>query len=176
MTARRTWPILGSVALAVTVALASTPHPAHAQDGGDEVVGEVDIAFDIGEPDPTTGDFLIDAVLVSGDLEDGQDFTVVLLDADGVEVWSATQEFTNPVTEIDVTEPVGVGAVASAGVEQGLTIVEGVQIEPPVVEWSAGGGGAGGGELALSMVLAVLLVAMVFRTPLPSASVQRWTK
>jgi hypothetical protein len=68
-----------------------------------------------------------------------------------------------------------VSEVANASVEQGLTVVEGVQIEPPVVEWGAGGGAAGG-DLALSMVLAVLLVAMVFRTPLPSASTQRWTK
>ena len=58
---------------------------------------------------------------------------------------------------------------------QGITVVGGVQIEPPEIEWKAGGGG-GGGQLALSMVMAVLLVAIVFRTPLPSASTQRWTK
>jgi hypothetical protein len=68
-----------------------------------------------------------------------------------------------------------VGEVGSAGVSQALTVVGGVQIEPPTVDYGASGGG-GGGQLALSMVMAVLLVAIVFRTPLPSSSTQRWTK
>ena len=148
-------------------------HPAGAQDG--EVLGDVDITFDLGDVDPASGDWTIATVIVSGDLADGQEFTVVLTDANDDEVWSATQEFTAPITEIPVTDRITVGDVANASVEQGLTVVGGVQIEPPVVEWGAGGGAAGG-DLALSMVLAVLLVAMVFRTPLPSASTQRWTK
>ena len=157
----------------VLVLVLAMPRPAAAQDG--DVAGDVSIEFDVGDIDPDTGEWMIDAVLVSGDLEEGAEFTVVLTDADGAEVWSSTQEFTAPVTEIEVTEPLAVGDVASAGVEQAQTIVGGVQIEAPEVEWSAGGG-AGGGQLALSMVLAVLLVAIVFRTPLPSATTQRWTR
>ncbi|MFL6205232.1 MAG: hypothetical protein ACJ739_07750 [Acidimicrobiales bacterium] len=146
---------------------------AAAQDG--ELVGDVQISFDVGDLDPRAGDWTIDAVEVSGDLEDGQEFTLVLTKADGAELWSSTQEFTGPVTRIEVSRPLTVADVASAGVEQGLTEVAGVQIEPPTVDYGASGGG-GGGQLALSMVMAVLLVAIVFRTPLPSASTQRWTK
>jgi hypothetical protein len=169
VTARRA---LLAPAVAVVALLLGAPAAA-AQDG--EVIGDVDISFDVGAVDPATGDWRIEAVEVSGDLEAGQDFTVELLDDDGAVRWTATSVFTPPVTRIEVIEDVSVGDVASAGVEQGLTIVGGVQIDPPVVEWSAGGG-AGGGQLALSMVMAVLVVAIVFRTPLPSASTQRWTK
>jgi hypothetical protein len=112
---------------------------------------------------------------VSGDLEDGRDFTVELTGEDGEVVWSATQPFTAPVTRIEVTTPVTVNEVVDAGVSQGIAVVGGVQIEPPLLEWKGGGGG-GGGQLALSMVMAVLLVAIVFRTPLPAATSQRWTK
>jgi hypothetical protein len=160
------------IALGLGVLLASASAAAAQED---EVIGDVDISFDVGDVDPADGDWHIEVVEVSGDLEAGQDFTVELTDVDGAVLWTATAVYTEPITRIEVTEDVFVGEVASAGVEQGLTIVGGVQIEPPVVEWSAGGG-AGGGQLALSMVMAVLVVAIVFRTPLPSASTQRWTK
>jgi hypothetical protein len=74
-----------------------------------------------------------------------------------------------------VDRPIAVGALADAGVSQPQTVVAGVQIERPEVTWSAAGSG-GSGQLALSMVLAIIVVAVVFRTPLPSASTQRWTK
>jgi hypothetical protein len=152
---------------------ALAPGTAHAQDS--ELIGDVSISFEVGELDPTAGDWTIDAVEVSGELEEGREFTITLLNAGGGTVWTGSAAYTDPITTIEVSEPVFVGEVASAGVEQGITVVGGVQIEPPIVEWSAGGG-AGGGDLALSMVLAVFLVALVFRTPLPSATVARWTK
>ena len=157
---------------AAVVVSAST---ASAQDG--EAIGEVDISFDVGPFNEAEGDWLIEVVQVAGDLEDGQEFTVELTDSDGDTVWSATVAFDGPVTRIPVSEPVTVGEVAAAGVSQAQApaVVGGVQIEPPIVDWRAAGGGAGG-QLALSMVMAVLLVAIVFRTPLPSASTQRWTK
>jgi hypothetical protein len=154
---------------AAIVAVAS---PAGAQE---EPIGNVVISFDVGEFDPVEDDWSVDVVEVSGDLQDGVDFTVELTGEDGEVVWSATESFTAPVTRIEVTTPLMVGEVAEAGVSQGITEVAGVQIEPPVLEWKGGGGG-GGGQLALSMVLAVLLVAIIFRTPLPSATTQRWTK
>ena len=162
--------MMGVGAFVVTGASAAS-----AQDG--EEIGNVDISFDVGDFDSAAGDWTIDVVEVSGDLEDGQEFTVELTDSDGEVVWSATESFDEPVTRISVTEPVTVGEVASAGVSQAQAppVVGGVQIEPPIVDWGASGGG-GGGQLALSMVMAVLLVAIVFRTPLPSASSQRWTR
>lgn len=148
--------------------------PAGAQTG-DDVVGEVEISFDVGDFDPTVGDWTIDAVVVSGDLEDGIGFTIEVTGASGEVLWSATQPFDAPVTRIPVPVAVAVADVADAGVSQGITAVAGVQVEPPTVDWSASGGG-GAGQLALSMVMAVLLVAIVFRTPLPSATTRRWTK
>ena len=162
--------LIASACVAVVVTTATA---ASAQDG--ELIGDVEINFDVGDFDDTAGDWTIDVVEVSGDLEDGQEFTVELTDSDGEVVWSATEAFDGPVTRIPVTEPITVGEVAAAGVSQAPTEVGGVQIEPPIVEWGAAGGG-GGGQLALSMVLAVLLVAIVFRTPLPSSSTARWTK
>lgn len=145
--------------------------PAAAQDPG----GTVDITFDVGDYDPARNDWTIEVVQVTGDLEEGQPFTVELV-GDGDQVmFSATQPYTAPATRIEVTATVAVGDVERAGVSQPLTVVAGVQVERPEVDWSTSGGG-GSGQLALSMVMAVIIVAIVFRTPLPSASTQRWTK
>ncbi|MGH9086000.1 MAG: hypothetical protein ACRDYW_11140 [Acidimicrobiales bacterium] len=138
-------------------------------------IGEVDITFDVGEYDPARNDWTIDVVQVTGDLEEGQPFTVEIYGAGDEVLFSATQPYTSPATRIDVTATVAVGEVESAGVSQPLTVVAGVQVERPEVDWSTSGGG-GSGQLALSMVMAVIIVAIVFRTPLPSASTQRWTK
>lgn len=170
-TARRMAGLSALVVLATTFVLVA----AAAAQPADEVIGGVTISFDVGDVDPATGDWAVEGVEVSGDLEEGQQFTVELTGAGSVVLWSATQPFTAPVTRIPVTVPLGVGEVTGAGVSQGITAVEGVQIEPPTVDFSAAAGG-GGGQLALSMVMAVLLVAIVFRTPLPSATTQRWTK
>ena len=161
-----------SVVFAVA-ALLVVAAPASAQE---EPTGTVNISFDVGEYDDALGDWPIDVVEVSGDLADGEDFTVELRDDDGAVLWSATQAFANDPTRITVDRPVAVADVADAGVSQPLTIVGGVQVERPPVTWSASGGGTGSGQLALSMVLAIIVVAVVFRTPLPSASTQRWTR
>lgn len=141
----------------------------------DEVIGNVDISFDVGGYDEAVDDWTVDAIEVTGDLEEGAAFTVEVLGAGDEVLFTATQPYTAPVTRIEVTSTVGVGEVTSAGVSQPLTEVAGVQVERPQVEWSTSGGG-GSGQLALSMVMAVIIVAIVFRTPLPSASTQRWTK
>lgn len=146
--------------------------PASAQE---EPLGNVDITFDVGGFDATLGDWAVEVVEVTGDLADGQPFTAELTGADGRVLWSSTQAFTAPTMRIDVVPPVAVGAVAAAGVSQPQTIVAGVQVERPEVTWSAAGGG-GSGQLALSMVMAIIVVAIVFRSPLPSASTQRWTR
>jgi hypothetical protein len=57
------------------------------------------------------------------------------------------------------------------------TEVVGERLERDEVEILGGAsGGSGSGQLALSMILAIVVLAIVFRTPLPSASTQRWTK
>jgi hypothetical protein len=48
------------------------------------------------------------------------------------------------------------------------------QPSPDVVQ--QGSGLSGAGQLALSMVVAVVFVAILFRTPLPAATTQRWRK
>jgi hypothetical protein len=145
--------------------------PAAAQDPS---LGQVDISFDVGSYDPEIGDWAVEVVIVTGALAEGEAFTVELRDVDGSVVWSATQAY-SPGMRIVVDRPVPVGVVAEAGVSQAQTIVAGEQVVRPEVTWSAAGGG-GAGQLSLSMVLAVVVVAIVFRTPMPSASTQRWTR
>jgi hypothetical protein len=136
---------------------------------------DVDISFDVGSFDPGLDDWAIDAVEVEGDLAAGAPFTVELRGSDDTLLWSATQPYPGQPTRITVSSAVAVGDVAQAGISQPDVAVAGVQIERPEVTWSAAGGG-GSGQLALSMVLAIIVVAVVFRTPLPSASSQRWTR
>jgi hypothetical protein len=170
---RRHWAALAVIPV-VLVGAALDPAPALGQQE-DEVIGDVAISFDVGELDAAEGDWLIDSVTVSGDLEEGAPFTLELRGADDALLWTATQPYEAPTTRIEVTEAVAVGEVLTAGVSQGQTIVGGVQVEPPAVDWSSSGGG-GSGQLALSMVMTVIIVAIVFRSPLPSASTERWTK
>lgn len=145
--------------------------PASAQD---DSLGVVDISFDVGPYDAELGDWPIEVVTVTGALAEGEAFTVELRDVDGTVVWSATQPFTRGL-RIVVDRHVPVGVVADAGVSQAQAIVAGTQVVRPEVTWSAAGGG-GAGQLSLSMVLAVVVVAIVFRSPLPSASTERWTR
>lgn len=159
--------------LVAGVALVTVAGPASAQE--EPVVGAVDISFDVGSFDGELGDWTIDVVVVSGELEVGAPFTVELLGEGDAVIWAATQPFTGSPMRISVDQAVAVGDVTSAGVAQAQPIVGGVQVQRPPVEWSASGGG-GSGQLALSMVLAIIVVAVVFRTPMPSASTQRWTR
>lgn len=152
--------------------VALTAAPASAQDG--DSLGRVDISFDVGDYDPVIEDWAIEVVEVSGAIAVGQPFTVELKDEDGTVLWSSTQVYAEPM-RIAVDRKVAVGEVAEAGVSQPQVIVGGVQVVRPEVTWSAAGGG-GSGQLSLSMVLAIVVVAIVFRTPLPSASTQRWTR
>lgn len=150
-----------------------TPAPASAQE--EPPIGQVDISFEVGDYAPRLDDWVVDVVVVTGDLEVGAPFTVELRDSTGGVLWSGTQSFAGDPTRIVVDRPIAVGKLADAGVSQPQTVVAGVQIERPEVTWSASGSG-GSGQLALSMVLAIIVVAVVFRTPLPSASTQRWTR
>jgi hypothetical protein len=160
----------GLVALVLLVSGGTAP-----ASGQEAAEGTVDISFDVGDYDPGRDDWTIEVVQVTGDLDEDQPFTVELVGAGEVVLFSATQPYTAPVTRIEVTSTIAVGDVESAAVSQPQTVVAGVQVERPEVDRSTSGGG-GSGQLALSMVMAVIIVAIVFRTPLPSASTQRWTK
>jgi len=162
----------GALLVLVTLHQLLAAAPAAAQE---EPIGNVDISFDVGEFDAQRNDWIVDVVVVSGDLEEGADFTVELLGDGDVVLFTATQPYSAPATRIEVTQAVSVGDVTNAGVSQPQTVVAGAQVQRPEVDWSASGGG-GSGQLALSMIMAVIIVAIVFRTPLPSASTQRWTR
>lgn len=196
-----------SLALGVAVLVLLLASPAGAQTDPER---QVDVAYDIGDFDAEQEDWPITVVYVSGDLDDGELFTVFLGD-DDAELWSSTQVFHAPITAVTVVPFVPVGAVTRTAVAQDLPVPAGstgpeaAQVNPPpavlddvlvdapdptpgpldvprqvsgpIAEvLSQGSGGGGGGLLALSMVLSVILVAILFRTPLPSQATQRWTK
>jgi hypothetical protein len=171
--------LLVAVVTALALALATTP--AGAQDApvdgpadAPDVALGVTISFDVGPYDPELGDFRVEAVEVAGEAHGPQAVTVELRDADGDVLWSTVTTLTPPSTTLTVDRPVAVGAVASAGLSQPVPVVEAAQVVPEVNHTTEGGGGSG--QLALSMVVIIALVALVFRTPLPSASTARWTR
>jgi hypothetical protein len=162
-----------TVALAC-LALCGMAAPAGAQASDSDTV---QVTFDVGDFDGDRGDWPVTVVYVAGDLAEGEPFTVVLTGDDGTVLWSGTDRFTGPVTSVAVDRFVPVGDVVEAGISQSQPEVAGDVVErPPPEVLSQGAGGGGSGQLALSMVLAVILVAIVFRTPLPSQTSQRWTK
>lgn len=156
--------------VAAALVLLWTAPPAMAQ----EVALGVTISFDVGPYDPELDDFRVEAVEVAGEAHGPQAVTVELRDERGEVLWSAQSALTPPSTTIRVDVPVAVGDVASAGLSQLLPAVEAAQVVPEVSHTTEGGGGSG--QLALSMVVIIALVALVFRTPLPSASTARWTR
>jgi hypothetical protein len=187
--------VLGLVALAVA-------GPASAQE---EPNRTVQVSFDVGGYDEEVGDWVVDSVEVSGDLVAGAQVTVELRGPQGRVLWTGTQAVRGALTRIDVGSAVAVGDVVEAAVSHAVaTEVQGAQVEvdgaapdavdaapavPAEVEaaqvvrlprgsetWSAAGGGAGKAQLALSMVLAIIIVAVLFRSPLPAASGERWTR
>ena len=163
------------ILLAALLLLTLGAGPAAAQEVDEE--GNVEITFDVGEFDGERGDWPFTVVYVAGDLTEGEPFTVVLSGDDGTVLWSGADRFTAPVTTVAVDRFVAVGDVVEAGISQSVPEVAGDVVERPAPEvLSQGAGGGGSGQLALSMVLAVILVAIVFRTPLPSQTTQRWTK
>lgn len=163
--------VCGAVLAGSAPASAQEPEPSDAE----EVVGAFQLSFAIGTFDVGLGDFPITAVTVTGGGGSEAATTVELRGAGGRVLWSATVALTPPSTTVRVDPPVAVGAVESAGVARAAPAVAAERFVPPAVFHSAQGGG-GSGQLALSLVLVVALVAIVFRTPLPSAATQRWTR
>jgi hypothetical protein len=164
----------------VALAVLAPAHPAGAQEGADGTGTSdgpppgVRISFDTGGFDAGNDRFLIEAVVVEGGLREGEDFTVELRGAGGGVLWSATRAYNPPSTRIELDAPVAVNAVDSAAVFQAElpTVVEAVPPQAP----AAMEGSGGSGQLTLSMVVTMIVLLVVFRSPLPSAQTSRWTK
>jgi hypothetical protein len=136
--------------------------------------GAVDIEIELGGYDAGRHDFLVKAVVVGGELRDDVDFTVELRGNGSRLLWSATRTYGGSPMRIEVDVPVGVGDVTSTGISQAALPLD-VQLVPPDGP-SATLGTGGSGQLTLSMVVTIIVVAVVFRSPLPSAQTSRWTK
>jgi hypothetical protein len=165
------------VAGLVLVAALAWASPVMAQEAGsdDGQPIEAAISFDVGDYSAELHDWRVDAVLVSGNLEDGKDITLELLGTDGRVLWTATAPFTAPQARIEVRDTVVVGDVVGAGMSQEGTPVDPQLVPSEVVDPVQGGGGSSG-QVATSMVLVIIVAVILFRTPLPAASTQRWTK
>jgi len=173
-TARRSRARWGASLL--TVLALSHPQPASAQAPEDEV-REVTIDFTVGDFDADRGDWGIEAVTVAGDIDPTEPFTVLLSDEDGDELWSGTAPYEQPSTTVPVDGFVAVGDVTEAAISQSVPAVAGDVVTRQDVDLDQQGNGQGnGGQLALSMVLAVIMVAILFRSPLPAATTQRWRR
>jgi hypothetical protein len=88
---------------------------------------------------------------------------------------------TNPTTPSTAVPAAAPGAPAAPGTTEVPAppppTVEGDVTAAPDAPLPQQGSGLGGaGQLALSMVIAVVFVAILFRTPLPSATTQRWRR
>ncbi len=158
----------------VLVGLLCLAEAVHAQDDAEPEHAAVDVSLEIGDYDSGRRDFLVKAVEVRGGLRDEVEFTVELKGSGGRVLWSATRAFAPPSMRIEVDTPVGVRDVTSTGVSQAAIPLE-VEVVPPDAP-SAMEGTGGSGQLTLSMVVTIIVVAVVFRSPLPSAQTSRWTK
>ena len=161
-------------AVVLCVAILCVPESVAAQSTDER---DVEITFDTGDFDADAGDWPITVVYVSGDVDEAAPFTVELLGEDGGVLWTGTEDFDGPTTAVAVASFVAVGDVVQAAISQPDPEVAGDVTERDVVDvLRQGAGGSGGGTIALSLVLAIILLAILFRTPLPSAVTQRWTK
>jgi hypothetical protein len=150
---------------------------AAAQDApADDQPRRIDIAFDVGPYDPALDDFPVNAVVVTGNGYEGLAVTVEIRGRGDALLWTGETTFTPPSVRIPVNPAIAVGRIESAGIVQRVPIVEAAQFVPPEVSHAVEGGAGGSGQLALSMVLIVALVALLFRSPLPSSTAQRWTR
>lgn len=166
--------LVGVVGLVVVAAL----HPATAaaqQPATSSSVAPptaVSVEPEVGDYSSALGDWPVEAVRVTADLEEGVTFTVALKGTGGQELWTETAQYTEPFVRIPVSG-VAVGDLGS--VEFNSTLVLG-QLIPPELEERLQGGGGSTGQVATSMALVVIIAVILFRTPLPAAASQRWTK
>ncbi len=127
---------------------------------------------EVGEYSGALGDWPVEAVRVTADIDAGTTFTVVLKGSSGQVLAEETTQYTEPFTRVPVS---GVSVRELAGVEFKSTLVLGQLITPELEERLQGGGGSTG-QVATSMALVTIIAVILFRTPLPAAATQRWTK
>jgi hypothetical protein len=97
---------------------------------------------------------------------------VVLTGKGGRALWTKTATFDAPVTTLTV-EGVVVHDVEQAGFNS--TAVLGELVVPDLEKPTSSGGGSSG-QVATSMTLVIIVAVILFRTPLPAAASQRWTR
>ena len=117
------------LALVIFSSFGSAATPAGAQVDEDR---PVEVTFDVGEFDAARGDWPITVVYVTGDIDEGREFTVAMWDEDDVMLWSETDVFDAPTTAVAVDSFVAVGDVTEAGLMQELP--EPAQPAGPLVE------------------------------------------
>ena len=133
-----------------------------------------DVELEIGAYDAALNDWPVTAVVVTGDIEEDLEFRVVLAGNSG-QLWAESTTFAGPETRIPILTKIAVGDVTSAELSSALVL--GALITPELGEGTQPGAGGGStGQVATSMALVIIIAVILFRTPLPAASVQRWTR
>jgi hypothetical protein len=135
---------------------------------------KADVAIDLGDYDASIGDWTVSGLQVTGDMELDTEFTVKLTSNSGRELFSATVKYTGPGMRIPVDRGVAVRDVDNVAFSSNL--LAGELITPELGENSLQGGGGSTGQVATSMALVMIVAVILFRTPLPAAATQRWTK
>jgi hypothetical protein len=167
--------LAGALSVIVLLTVAGTTTPALAQDTTGTTLStprSADIGLETGEFDERLGDWPITAVTVRGEMDEGTNFTVLLLGKVGQVVWTGTATYKDPVTTIEV-KGVSVRQVEAAKFESSAVL--GNLVAPDLDKPTASGGGSSG-QVATSMTLVIIIAVILFRTPLPAAATQRWTK
>jgi hypothetical protein len=193
------------LALAIALVGIVAAAPADAQEIRSDDVRSVEVSYQVGPYDPARQDWGIIAVVLRGDLDPDESVTVELWDGDR-RLWAGTGAVSPFETRLAVDSFVAIGDLVEVGVWQPVAMVEDIvvlspepfepsnpsqgsplEVEAPakvgdvtvaprdaeVLSHAAGGGS---GQLAVAMVLVVIVLVVLFRTPLPSATSQRWTK
>lgn len=128
---------------------------------------------------PPTTSVTVDSFVAVGDVEEaaiGQRLPEeATTTTDLAEPEVAGDVVTNPPSRISTAPSTAPPSPPTPTDPPGPTVEGDVTVAPaPLPRQGSGLGGAG--QLALSMVIAVIFVAILFRTPLPSATTQRWRR
>ena len=113
------------------------------------------------------------AIKVTADIEDNTTFSVILHGSGGRELWRVDTQFRGPTMTIPVTG-VAVGDVTETELSTPTSWLGPLIV--PELDNTVSGGGRFDGQVATSLALVMIIAVILFRTPLPAAATQRWTK